>query len=127
MVVARLAIMEAVISKAMLNTIALKVALTSSRAGALQTATCFALRLILNIAMLDDSKVALALLVGQHRHLDLRLDRLVGDDVEEIGLALLQLEATGYFGHILAAQIGMDRASTKFALSYALDDGLGTH
>src|SRR5207302_7985046 len=60
-------------------------------------------------------------------YLDFRLDRLVGHNVEEIGLALLQFEAAGYFGHILATQVGMDRASAELALSHALDDGLRAH
>src|SRR5205807_4441278 len=77
-IVAWFAIMEAVISKTVFDTILLQVTLTGSRTGALQAASSFTLRLFLKIAHLDDLKVALTLFVGQHRHLYFGFDRLIG-------------------------------------------------
>ena len=93
-VVARLAVVEAVVFEVVLEAVLLQVALPRRRAGALEAAARLALRLLLRVAHLDQPEVALALVVGQHRHLDLRLDRLVRHDVEEVRLALLRLDAS---------------------------------
>src|SRR5579875_2871956 len=124
-VVARLAIMEAIIGQAVLDAVLLQVALTGSRAGALQAAARFTLGLLAEIAHLDEPEVALAVLIRQHRHLHLRLNRLVGHDIEEIRLALLQFQAARHILHILAHQEGMDRACAELALGDALDDRAG--
>ncbi len=88
-IVTRLPIMEAVIGQAMLDTVFLQITLTRGGTGTLQTTGRFSLRLLAQIALLDDAEVALALLLGQHGHLDFGFDRLVGHDIEQVGLALL--------------------------------------
>src|SRR5581483_1469894 len=89
-IIARLAIVEAVIGQAMLGPVALQIALSGGGAGALQAACRLALGLLLEIAHLDNSEVAFAILVGEHRLLHLWLDRLVEHTIEEVGHALLQ-------------------------------------
>src|SRR5205807_1477886 len=101
-VVAGLTIMEAVISQAVLDAILLQVTLTSRGTYTLQAATCLALSLLLHIAHLNQFEVAPALLIRQHGHLYLRLIRLVGHNIEEVGLALFYLQATGNFIHVFA-------------------------
>src|SRR5579859_4974010 len=127
MVIAGLAIMEAVIRQPMFDTLLLQVALPGSRTGALQAARRFPLGLLLQVALLDDAKIAFALLIGQHRHLHLGLHWLVGHNIEEIRFPLLQLQPTRYLLHLLLLQVSMDRASAQFALRHTFNDGLGSH
>src|SRR5579875_1875716 len=124
MIIARLPIMEAIIGQAMLNAILLQIALAGSRAGTLQAASRFSHRLLPQIALLNQAEIAAALLVGQHRHLHLRLNRLVGHNIKQIRLALLKLQTAGYLRHILAAQECINRTRTKLALSHALNNRL---
>src|SRR5262249_49309145 len=125
-VIVRLAVVEAIVYQAIFDAVFLQVALASGRAGALEATPRLALRLLLGVAQLDEAEVAAAVLIGQHRHLDLWLDGLVGHDVEEVGLALLGLDALGDLCHVLAAQVGVHSAGGELALGHALDDGRGT-
>src|SRR5689334_11496255 len=127
MIVTRLSIVETIVSQAMFDTILLEIALTSGWARTLQATSRLTLGLLTQIAHLNDAEVALALLVGQHRHLHFWLDWLIGHNIEEIWSTLLQFQTAGHFFHILTHQVGMDRTSTKLALSYTLNDGLSTH
>src|SRR5581483_4900440 len=107
MVVTRLTIMEAIIRQAKLDAVLLQVTLTGSGTHALQAASRLTLGLFLQVSQLDKLETALALLIGQHGHLHLRLNGLVRYNIEEIGLALFQFQATRNVEHVFTTQKSM--------------------
>src|ERR1051326_6295937 len=115
-IVARFTIMEAVIGQSVLDAILLQVALAGSGAYTLQAATRLALSLFLHITHLNQFEAALALLIGQHGHLYLRLNRFIRNDIEEIRFALFYLQSAGNFVHIFTIEEGMNGARTQFTL-----------
>ena len=126
-IIARLAIVEAVIGQSMLDTVLLQITLTGCRTRALQATSRFALGLFFQIAQLDQREAAFALLIRQHWHFDLRLDRLIRNNVEQVGFALFQFKAVGRCFHIFAAEKGINGPSAEFALGNTFDNGLRAH
>src|SRR5216684_3663426 len=84
-IIARLSIMEAIISQAMLDTVFLQITLSGSGTGTLQATSRFALSLLLQVAHLDNL---------------------------EVTLALLEFQATGHILHIFITEEGMYRTRT---------------
>src|SRR5260370_34103083 len=125
-IIARLTVMEAVLRQAMLNAVLLQITLPCCRAGALQTPSRFTLGLLLQVAQFDQFEVPLAFLVRQHRHFDFRLDRLIRHDVEEIGFALFEFQATSHFVHVLTIEEGMHRTGRQLPLADTFNDRLPT-
>src|SRR5258708_19585373 len=80
--------------------------------------------LLLQVAQLNQFEVALALLIGEHRHFDFGLDWFVRHYIEEVRPALFEFQATSHFVHILAIEEGMDCTCGQLALSDTLDNRL---
>src|SRR5258708_22138652 len=72
-VVARLTIMEAAISQAMLDTVLLQIALTSGGTGTLQTKNPFPFCLLLHIALLHPTEITFSILLLEPLHLSFRI------------------------------------------------------
>src|SRR5579884_4224258 len=126
-IIAGLSIMETIIGQPMLDAILLQITLPGCRTGTLQTTSRLSLSLLLQIAHLDDAEVAFAFLIGQHRHLDFGFHRLVGHDIEQVRLALLQLQPPGDLLHFLSHQERVNRACSQFALRHTFDNRFGSH